>query len=126
MLNHGLLLHFHIGVQISNASVSSSDFFLDDAFHNPALIARKWARFHNLNPITDLATDLIMCLHSLAGVNDLTIQRVAEHTSDLDHDRLGHFIAGYDTSYATTIVHAPPSATSVEGCSRRMVCMRAI
>src|SRR5512133_1530103 len=67
-----------------------------------------------------------MCLHSFASVNDLAIQRMTEHTIDLNHDRLGHFIAGYDTSYATTIVHASPSAVSALDCSRRIVCMRAI
>src|SRR5512133_2323819 len=66
-----------------------------------------------------------MCLHSLAGVNDLAIQRVAVHASDLHHNRFGHFVAGYDTSHATTIVHASPSAVSA-GRSRKMVSIRAI
>src|SRR5215217_5243192 len=129
MLDHGLLLRRCFGAQFSfqvgNTSIRGADLFLDDTFHNPALITRKRAGFHNLNAIADLATDLIVCLHSLAGVNDLAIEWVAEHACDLDHDRLGHFVAGDDTSNATTIVHASPCA-SAEAWSCRMVCMRAI
>src|SRR6266498_1233812 len=126
MLDHGLLLDLHIRIQVGNPGIGCSKLALDDTFDNPALVTRKRARFDNLNSVSNLTTNLIMCLHSLARVNDLAIQRMAEHTSDLHHDRLGHFVAGDDTSNATTIVHASPSATSAEGPSRRMVCMRAI
>src|SRR5262245_42942430 len=127
MLDHGLLLRLHIYArQVSDAGISSPGFFLDDVLYHPALVARERAGFHDLDLVADLATDLIMGFHTLAGVNDLAIQRVAVHTSDLHHNRLGHFVAGYDTSHATTIVHASPFAFSAEGCSRRMVSMRAI
>src|SRR5512139_964858 len=106
MLDHGLLLRLHIYVRhFSHAGIRSPDFLLDDVFHHPALVARERAGFHDLDMIADLATDLIVGLHPLAGVNDLAIQRVAVDTSDLHHNGLGHFIAGYDTSHATTIVH---------------------
>src|SRR5512133_1108029 len=124
MLDHGLLLRLHVCVQIRNTGIGGSDLTLHNVFHNPTLITGKRARFDNLNAVANLAADLIMCLHSLAGVNDLAIQRMTEHASDLDHDRLGHFVAGDDTSNATTIVHASPSTTSAEGCSCIMVCMR--
>src|SRR5512139_3785697 len=127
MLNHGLLLGLHICARhFGDAGIRSPDFLLDDVLHHPALVARHRAGFHDLDPVADLATDLIMGLDPLAGMNDLAVQRVAVDTCDLHHDRLLHFIAGYDTSHATTIVHASPSAVSAEGFSRRMGSMWAI
>src|SRR5512142_2341149 len=109
MLDHGLLLRLHICARhFGDAGIRSPDFLLDDVLHHPALVARHGAGFHDLDLIADLATDLIVSLHPLAGVNDLAIQRVAVDTRDLHHNRLLHFIAGYDTSHATTIVHASP------------------
>src|SRR5512139_1869304 len=129
MLDHGLLLRLCLYINSRNFSdtgICSPDFLLDDVLHHPALVARERTGFHDLDLVADLATDLIVSLHPLAGVNDLAVQRVAVDTGDLHHDRLLHFIAGYDTSHATTIVHASPSAVSAEGFSRRMVSMRAI
>src|SRR5512139_2661471 len=129
MLDHGLLLRLCLHIcarHFGDAGIRSPDFLLDDVLHHPALVARHRAGFHDLDLIANLATDLIMGLHPLAGVNDLAVQRVVVDTGDPHHDRLAHFIAGYDTSHATTIVDASPSAVSAEGFSRRMVSMWAI
>src|SRR6187549_285182 len=113
MLDHVLLLRLHVYVrQVGDAGIRSSDFFLDNVLHHPAFIAGQRSGFDDLDLVADLATDLIMSLYPLTGVYDLAIERVAIDTSDLHHDRLGHFVAGYDTSHATTIVHASPSAVS--------------
>jgi hypothetical protein len=103
MLNHGLLSYTLIG---------GANFTLQDGFNRPALIAGQRAGFDDLNLITHLATDLIMRLHTHAGKHHLLIKRVTKLASDLHHNGFGHFIAGNDTSYTTTIVHFAPSTAA--------------
>src|SRR6185503_1003347 len=63
--------------------------------------------------------------HAFAGVDNLAVERMTKLTRDLHHDRFGHFVAGDNTSHATTIIHTSPSVPAA-ACSRRMVCMRAM
>jgi hypothetical protein len=59
--------------------------------------------------IANLATQFIMGHNSMTTVDNFFVQTVTVGSSDLDYDRLIHFVAGNNTSHATTIVHASPS-----------------
>src|SRR5689334_18540604 len=116
MLDHGLFSHALIGC---------AGLALYNRLHCPALVARQWPGFHDLHLITDLAADLVMGLHPIARVDHLLVKRMAVFTCDLDHNGLGHFVAGDHTNQTSTIVHFAPS-TAARSDSRRMVSMRAM
>jgi hypothetical protein len=62
-----------------------------------------------LNFIAYLAIELIVSFDTLAGMDNLFVQRVPVLARDFDHNSFGHLIAGHDTGHTTTIVHASPS-----------------
>src|SRR5882672_10425223 len=110
---------------LSHTLVSSADLTLHNRLNRPALIARHRLGLYDLDLVTDLTTDLVMRLHTIARKHHLLIKRVTKFTSDLNYHGFGHFITGDHTGHSTTIIHYAPSRAAC-WASRRIVSMRAM
>ncbi len=68
----------------------------DDLGNAPSLIFRYRAGFHNLDAVSLIAAEEIVCLKLFSSDNNLSVQRVLNPSLDSDDHRLLHFIADDD------------------------------
>jgi hypothetical protein len=82
----------------------------NDRFNHPVDLCRNGPAFNDHNSVANLATQLIVGLHSMLSVDHFFIQRVPEGATGLDHNGLLHLVAGDNTSHPSSFIHlVPPS-----------------
>ena len=70
----------------------------DDLSTTQRFSRERWARFHNLHLIANLAAQFIVGFDLVAGMHHFPVQRVPVGAGDFHHHRFHHLVAGHNTS----------------------------